>query len=76
MLTADRAAVAFIFIDGAGTGLVGGEHWMLELGGVPSGRLAVLPHRVVADRGLALELLHAGTDGWRRLWVLLRSKGC
>ena len=71
-LFAARADVEFIV--GAVTGLVGGEHRMLELGVIPSGRLAVLPHRVVADRGLILELLHAGTDGWRRLRVLLRRR--
>ena len=69
-LTTGRAAIEFIFVAGAVTGLIGGEHRMLEWGGVPSGRLAVLPHRVVAGRRRRIEHLGAGAGSPPAFWPL------
>jgi hypothetical protein len=50
---------------GLGSGLVGGGHWMPELGGVPSGRITEPPYRADVHRGLVRELLDGGADGRR-----------
>jgi hypothetical protein len=59
------------------------QRWRLKAGtpagleGGPSGHLAALSsHRADGDRELVLGLLHAGTDGWRRSRVLMRTRGC